>query len=49
LFFTAVAGLNEIAPAYLHVVEGATAPGVPQIPFDHRKLRSLFERDLHRQ
>jgi N-ethylmaleimide reductase len=42
LFFTAVAGLNDIAPAYLHVVEGATAPGAPQIPFDYRKLRSLF-------
>jgi N-ethylmaleimide reductase len=42
LFVTAVAGLNDIAPAYLHVVEGATAPGAPQIPFDFRKLRSLF-------
>ena len=43
LFFTAVAGLNEIAPVYLHVVEGATAPGAPPIPFDYRKLRSLFD------
>jgi N-ethylmaleimide reductase len=42
LFSTAVAGMNDIAPMYLHVVEGATAPGVPQIAFDYRKLRSLF-------
>ena len=42
LFFTAVGGLNEIAPVYLHVVEGATPPGAPQYPFDYRKLRSLF-------
>ena len=42
LFLTAVAGLNDIAPVYLHVVEGATAPGAPQIPFDYSKLRSLF-------
>jgi N-ethylmaleimide reductase len=42
LFLTAVAGLNDIAPVYLHVVEGATAPGASQIAFDYRKLRSLF-------
>jgi N-ethylmaleimide reductase len=42
LFFTAVSGLNEIAPVYMHVVEGATAPDAPQVPFDFRKLRSLF-------
>ncbi len=42
LFFTAVAGLNDIAPVYLHVVEGATAPGAAQIRFDYGKLRSLF-------
>jgi N-ethylmaleimide reductase len=42
LFFTAVAGLNEIGPVYLHVVEGATPPGAPQYPFNYRKLRPLF-------
>jgi len=42
LFSTAVAGLNDIAPVYLHVVEGATAPGAAQIPFDYGKLRALF-------
>jgi len=42
LFFTAVLGLNEIGPVYLHVVEGATPPGAPQYPFDYRKLRTLF-------
>ena len=42
LFLTAVDGLNDIAPVYLHVVEGATAPGAPQVPFDYNKLRSLF-------
>jgi N-ethylmaleimide reductase len=42
LFFTAVAGLNEIGPVYLHVVEGATPPGAPQQAFDYRGLRALF-------
>jgi N-ethylmaleimide reductase len=42
LFFTAVSGLNDIGPVYLHVVEGATPPGAPQFAFDYRKLRSLF-------
>jgi N-ethylmaleimide reductase len=42
LFFTAVSGLNDIGPAYLHVVEGATPAGAPQIPFDFRRLRSMF-------
>jgi N-ethylmaleimide reductase len=42
LFFAAVSGLDEIAPVYLHVVEGATPRGAPQIPFDYRKLRTLF-------
>jgi len=42
LFFTAVSGLNEIGPVYVHVVEGATPPGAPQFPFDYRKLRALF-------
>lgn len=42
LFFTLAAGLNDIGPVYLHVVEGATPPGAPQLPFDYRKLRSIF-------
>jgi N-ethylmaleimide reductase len=26
----------------MHVVEGATPPGAPQLPFDYRKLRAIF-------
>ncbi|MGZ5897533.1 MAG: oxidoreductase, partial [Xanthobacteraceae bacterium] len=42
LYFTLATGLNDIRPVYMHVVEGATPPGAPQLPFDYRKLRSIF-------
>jgi N-ethylmaleimide reductase len=42
LYFTLASGLNDIGPVYMHVVEGATPPGAPQLPFDYRKLRAIF-------
>jgi N-ethylmaleimide reductase len=43
LYATLVAGLNEIGPAYLHMVEGSTDPNAVQAPFDYRKLSAQFE------
>jgi N-ethylmaleimide reductase len=45
LFLAAISGLRDIGLdglAYLHVVEGATPPDAPQLPFDYRALRRLF-------
>ena len=42
LYLTLATGLNDIGPVYLHVVEGATPPGAPQLPFDYDRLRRTF-------